>query len=88
MAGLILNLALLPVTSSPVWKSQPRLNGARVTEMRQRVKARMAGFVYLLAVLAAIVSEFFIGGRVGVAVALTAVPCYVAVTGCGHSQME
>jgi len=40
----------------------------------------MAGLLYLLAVLTAILGEFLIGGRAGVVVALTAVPCYVAVT--------
>lgn len=40
----------------------------------------MAGCLYLLAVLAAILGEFIIRGRAGMAVALAAVPCYVAVT--------
>jgi hypothetical protein len=48
--------------------------------MSQRRKARIAGYLYLVAVLAAIFGEFFIRGRAGMDVALTAVPCYVAVT--------
>lgn len=40
----------------------------------------MAGYLYLLAMLAAILGEFLIRGKTGMAVALTAVPCYVAVT--------
>lgn len=48
--------------------------------MSQRRRARIAGCLYLVAVLAAISGEFLIRGRAGMAVALTAVPCYVAVT--------
>lgn len=48
--------------------------------MSQGRRARIAGCLYLVAVLAAIFGEFFIRGRAGMAVALTAVPCYVAVT--------
>ncbi|MBV9339914.1 MAG: DUF4386 family protein [Acidobacteria bacterium] len=43
-------------------------------------KVRVAGLSYLLALVTAIVGEFLIGGKLGVGVALIAVPCYLAVT--------
>src|SRR5579859_6742472 len=53
-----------------------RLAGA----VSPRFKARIAGSSFLIAVAAALIGEFLIGGKLGMGVAFVAVPCYVAVT--------
>jgi hypothetical protein len=45
-----------------------------------RLKAGIAGFSYLLAVVTAAVGEVFLRGRLAVAAGLIAVSCYLAVT--------
>lgn len=45
-----------------------------------RRTARIAGLLYSLAILAAVVGEFVIHGKLGLALGLAAVACYVAVT--------
>jgi hypothetical protein len=53
-----------------------------------RFRERMAGGSYVLAVMAALFGEFVIRGRLGVAVALVAVPCYLAVTIFTYTILE
>jgi hypothetical protein len=52
----------------------------RITGAWPRLKARIAGVFYLLAVLAAVFGEVFLRGRLAVAAGLIAVSCVVAVT--------
>jgi len=52
----------------------------QVPGMSVRFKARMAGSLYVIAILVAVFGEFMIGGKQGIVMALLAVPCYVAVT--------
>ena len=52
----------------------------RVDGTSLRFRERMAGGSYVLAVVVALLGEFMIRGRLGMGVALLAVPCYVAVT--------
>jgi hypothetical protein len=52
----------------------------RITGASPRLKARIAGVFYWLAVLAAVFGEVFLRGRWAVAAGLVAVSCFVAVT--------
>ena len=52
----------------------------RITGASPRLKARIAGVFYLLAVLAAVFGEVFLRSRLAVAAGLVAVLCFVAVT--------
>lgn len=52
----------------------------QIAQGSPRCKARIAGFSYLLAVVAAVLGEFVIHGTLGLALGLTAVACYVVVT--------
>ena len=52
----------------------------RITEAPLRLKARIAGVLYLTAIVAGIFGEFFVRGRLGFAVGLIAVSCNIAVT--------
>lgn len=56
------------------------LKMGQIAEASPRLKARMAGVCYLLAIAAAVLGEFVIHGKLGLALGLTAVACYVAVT--------
>lgn len=52
----------------------------QIRETSPRLKARIAGALYLLAVLTAVLGEFFVPGRLGLAAILIPVSCYIAVT--------
>src|ERR1700679_3876709 len=52
----------------------------QIRETSPRLKARIAGVLYLLAVLTAVLGEFFVPGRLGPAAILIPVSCYIAVT--------
>jgi hypothetical protein len=52
----------------------------RTRETSPRLKARIAGVLYLLAVLTAVFSEFVVPGRLGFAAVLIPVSSYIAVT--------
>jgi hypothetical protein len=49
-------------------------------ETSPRFRARVAGVLYLLAVLTAVFAEFVVPGRLGLAAILIPVSCYIAVT--------
>ena len=52
----------------------------RTRETSPRLKARIAGVLYLLAVLTAVFSEFVVPGRLGFAAVVIPVSCYIVVT--------
>ena len=52
----------------------------RIREASPRLKARVAGVLYLLSVLTAVFAEFFAPGKLGIAAILIPVGCYFAVT--------
>ena len=52
----------------------------QATTSPPRFGVRTAGGFYVLAILVALTGEFLIGGKLGMVVALIAVPCYIAVT--------
>lgn len=52
----------------------------RIRETSPNFKARMAGGLYLLSVLVAVIAEFFARGGLGFAAVLIPVSCYIAVT--------
>lgn len=56
------------------------LKPAQIAEASPRCRARIAGALYSLAILAAVLGEFVIHGKLGLALGLIAVGCYVAVT--------
>lgn len=56
------------------------LKTGQIAEASPRRTARLAGVLYSLAILAAILGEFVIHGKLGLALGLVAVACYVAVT--------
>lgn len=52
----------------------------RFFEASPSLRARIAGVSYLLAILTAVFGEFLVRGRLGFALGLIAVSCYIAVT--------
>ena len=52
----------------------------RIAEASPRLKARIAGVFYLLAVLTGVFVEFIVRGRLGFAPILIPVSCYIAAT--------
>jgi len=52
----------------------------RIQETPPRIRARVAGTFYLLAVVTAVSAEFFVRGKLGFAGVLIPVSCYLAVT--------
>jgi hypothetical protein len=52
----------------------------RMAEVSPRLKARVAGVFYLLAVLTGVLVEFVVRGRLGFAPILIPVSCYIAAT--------
>ena len=50
-----------------------------VAEASTRLKARVAGALYLTSVLAAVLGEFLMPGRLGIAAVVVPVSCYAAV---------
>jgi hypothetical protein len=51
-----------------------------VAEGSPQIKARIAGALYLVSVLAAVSGEFLMRGKLGVATVIVPVSCYVVVT--------
>jgi hypothetical protein len=60
----------------------------RIREASPRLKARIAGVFYLLAVLTAVSGETFFRGRLSHTAGLTAVACFVVVTLAIYSVFE
>jgi hypothetical protein len=60
----------------------------RIREASPRLKARIAGVFYLLAVLTAVSGETFFRGRLSHTAGLTAVACFVVVTLALYSVFE
>lgn len=56
------------------------LRTGQIADASPRPTARLAGVLYSLAILAAVLGEFVIHGKLGLALGLAAVACYVAVT--------
>ncbi len=52
----------------------------RIAEASPRFKARLAGILYLLSLLTAIIGEFVVHGTRSYALGLVAVACYIGVT--------